>query len=65
MKNIKKIISIVVLTLFVKSLSAQVGQARTLIVNDGDMENSLLVFLRKHKCIITLKDQILIILFKY
>ena len=38
MKNIKKIISIVVLTLFVKSLSAQVGQARTLIVNDGDME---------------------------
>ena len=38
MKNIKKIISIVVLKLFVKSLSAQVGQARTLIVNDGDME---------------------------
>ena len=30
MKNIKKIISIVVLTLFVKSLSAQVGQARIL-----------------------------------
>ena len=38
MKNIKKIITITVLTLFISSLSAQVGQSRTLMVNDGDME---------------------------
>ena len=33
----KKFILITVLTLFVSSLNAQVGQARTLIVKDGQM----------------------------
>ena len=33
----KKFILISILTLFVSSLSAQVGQARTLIVKDGQM----------------------------
>ena len=61
----KKFILITVLTLFVSSLNAQVGQARTLIVKDGQIAKFSEGIIKKHRCIIGLRILINITHFKF
>ena len=60
----KKFILITVLTLFVSSLNAQVGQARTLIVKMVKWQSSQKGLPKKHRCIIGLRILINITHFK-